>query len=116
MVGYKYSVQPTRVSILSISFQFQFATFLDLCLLLVGIVASVVSGVALPVLIILFGDLIEQMLVPLQEPQMLSGDSSNSTEFVVSGGRLRRKKLTNHEVDNFYINPSDSRTGSKLGK
>ncbi|XP_063718760.1 phosphatidylcholine translocator ABCB4-like isoform X2 [Symsagittifera roscoffensis] len=82
---------------------FQFATFLDLCLLLVGIVASVVSGVALPVLIILFGDLIEQMLVPLQEPQMLSGDSSNSTEFVVSGDMDSMMALFEDEMTDICI-------------
>ncbi len=42
-------------------FQFKFATWVDLCLMLVGLLASISSGVALPLLIILFGDLTEQI-------------------------------------------------------
>ena len=51
-------------------------------LLIVGIVASILTGVALPVLIILFGDLMESMLIPLQgAPEYTAG--TNSTTQVV---------------------------------
>ena len=62
-------------------------------LLIVGIIASILTGVALPVLIILFGDLMESMLIPLQgAPEYTAG--TNSTTQVVQIEDCESVRLT----------------------